>query len=677
MRLLRPVEDQLFEDHLCEEARARAERRRVSVAQGSDSLRARPSRRSIWISLLAVLFLAAATAVMRVRVTLGDPNFDARDSTGLLKSDPGLLVYLTQRVIEAHGHAPDDWRADPRIEHPSTYDVPARLPVAQEFVVAWLRLLFGDALPLHVFCLWVAGAFASLVVVGTWLLALELCGDAWLALLAALLASVLPATWRTMGFVLMDEDFSLPFLALHFGLVARALRVRTPSSILLASLALGCAVATWHATSFLITIEALCVLAMCLRTGDNPMRARGAWIVPVVMLAFGIAVPFLRTSGFVRSGPMVVVLALGCAAIATRTADSITRRRAVLVGSLVALGAVAFLLQRLGTDDYGHVFGLIAAKIANMGMLPDDPNELSPDVRLMWQGPFATLDAHSAWTMLGLSLCVVPFAVREGWLGLRRGTNDPLLCATALLACAAGIGAWLVARVVVLPAIVLPALAAGIAVRGMGSWPGVGSLRGMGLVRAVLGLLVLIQGALFTSWITSYSNPWYATPRQRQAEIASMVRAVERIVPRDATVACDSINATAILAQTGRSVILSPKWESQSSRARVVEFTLAFYRDTPEQFHALLTDEFRCEWLLVDRLTLGSISRYAAGLAARDPGPPPGTAAATFLSLDESRLKGVPGYELVYRSPRGILQSNGAPTDFFRLYRLTSRGSGH
>jgi hypothetical protein len=156
-----------------------------------------------------------------------------------------------------------------------------------------------------------------------------------------------------------------------------------------------------------------------------------------------------------------------------------------------------------------------------------------------------------------------------------------------------------------------------------------------------------------------------------------MVRAVERIVPRDAAVACDSINATAILAQTGRSVILSPKWESQSSRARVVEFTLAFFRDTPEQFHALLTDAYRCEWLLVDRITLGYISRYAAGLAEMAPGPAPGTAAAAFLSLDDAQLRSVPGYELVYRSPRGILQSNRAPTDYFRLYRLTPRGSGH
>ncbi len=621
---------------------------------------AKPSRRAILLSLLAALALAASMTVLRVRVTLADPNFDPRDSSGLLKSDPGLLVYLTQRVIAAHGGVPEDWRADPRIEHPATYDVPAKLPVAQEFVVAWLRLLCGDALPLHVFCLWVAGAFASLVVVGTWLLALELTGDAWLALLAALLAGSLPATSRTLGFVLMDEDFSLPFLALHFGLLARTLRVRTPASIALAGLALGCAVATWHATSFLVTIEALCALAVCLRTGANPMSARAAWIVPLVLFGFGLGVPFLRTSGFVHSAPVVVVLALWSAAFLSRTSRSIARGRAVLIAALIVFGSAAFALLRMGADDYGHVFGLIAAKVAHLGVLPADPNALSPDVRLMWQGPFATMDAGTAWTMLGLSLVIVPFAVRETWLGLVRADGDALLVTTCLFACAGTLAAWLVVRVVVLPAMVLPALGAAISVRRLG----------LARARIALVVLVLVQALVFSSWIRAYANPWYSQPRQRQAEIASMVHAVERLVPPDASIASDSINATAILAQTGRSVILSPKWESQSSRARVIEFLLAFYRDTPEELYALLVRKYRCDYLLVDRFTLGYLSRYAAGMAPGGMGPSPGTAAAAFLSLDASTLESVPGYELVYRSPSDIRQSNGAPTDFFRLYRL-------
>jgi hypothetical protein len=609
--------------------------------------------------LLAVLALAAGMTVARVRVTLADPNFDAHDSSGLLKSDPGLLVYLTQRVIAAHGNAPADWHADPRIEHPATYDVPARLPVAQELVVAWLRIALGDALPLHVFCLWIAGAFASLVLVGTWLLALELAGDAWLALLAALLAALLPATLRTMGFVLMDEDFSLPFFALHLGLLARAARVRTPVPIALAAVALGCALATWHAASFLATIEALCALAVCVRRAENPLAVRGAWLFPAILIAFALAVPFLRTALFVCSVPMAVAVGLLVAARITAADAQAVRRRAHMVACVAVLVTAAIVLGRRG-DEYGHVFGLIAAKIEHLGVLPDDPRALDPDVRLMWQGPFATLGTSAAATLLGLTLLVAPFAVHAAWTGLRRASSDPVLAATALLACGGLFGAWLVERVVVLPAMVLPALAAGIAVRRIGT------------PRARIAFCIgsAVQGAFFWSWITTYSNPWYSSPRQRQPEIAAMVHAVERFVPADGAIACDSINATAILAQTGRRVILSPKWESRSSRERVVEFLRAFYSDTPHELHELLVGKYDCGWLLVDRFTLGYLSRYAAGLPAGSPGPEPGTAAAVFLGQDESALAGVPGFELVYRSPPGIRQSNGAPADFFRLYRL-------
>jgi hypothetical protein len=628
------------------------------AGHGTLAVRRRSIRRSlVLVSLILVVALAAGTTVLRARVTLADPNFDARDASGLLKSDPGLLYYLVGCVVESGG-TPDDWRADPRIEHPGAYDVPAQLPVAQEHVIALLRSMFGDAMPLHVFCLWVSSAIASLVLIGVWLLALELCGDAWLALLAALLAALLPATMRTTGFLLMDEDWSLPFLALHLGLLARAVRVRTIASILLCALALGCAVATWHATSFLVTIEGACVLAVCLRAGVNPFRARFAWIVPVLLLAFALGVPFLRTTGFASSAPMVAVLALACAAIATRHGGA-QRERATMVVALALFGATALVLAAaFGDGDYGHVLGLVAQKIAHFGVLPDDPRALSPEVRLMWQGPFATLDAGTAWTLLGISLLVVPFALHAAWKGLRQ-VGDPTLAATALLGCASVGAAWLVARVVVLPAMVLPPLAAALAV----------GMLGVPRARIALGILVLAQGIVFWTWLAGWTNPWYGQPWQRQPEIAAMVRAVERFVPHDAAVACDSINSTAILAHTRARVILSPKWESRASRERVVEFMHAFFERTPAQLHELLAGKYRCDWLLVDRFTLGFLSRYAAGYRP-DEAWKPDSAAATFLSQDQGVLAGVPGFELVWRSPQDIRQSNGAPTDFFRLYRL-------
>lgn len=640
------------------------------------------SRRATLVSFVLVSLLAAFTTVTRVRVTLADPNFDAHEPAGLLKSDPALLYYLTERVIESDGALPDDFRADPRVEHPEGQDVVRTLPVAQEFGVAWLRLLCGDALPLHVFCLWVAGACASLALIGAWLLARELCGDAWLALLAAALAAALPAAWRTTGFVLMDEDFSLPFLALHLGLLARAARVRTAWAGILSALALFAALATWHATQFLFALELAALLAAAARHGfgdtsaDRAHAERTAWFHAAALCVAGLFVPFLRASGFALSLPVAATFALAVAARSARRGPGDDARaagprarpgpRVVLLGGLILFGALATLGRHvIGADAYDHVFALMTAKLRHLGDLPADPRELTPEVRLMWQGPFATLTARELWTQLGLALLALPAAV-VALLHARRATDDgrradggSMLTAAALLVVLATVASWAVQRVVVLPALVAPAVIAAVAHQRFG----------LTRARVALALLVAVQAVLCAAWLAQYSNPWYASPRQRQAEIRAMVEALPRLVPDGAAVAADSMNASAILVHTRRPGILSPKWESAASRARVVEFLQAFAHETPERFRARIVERFRCRYLLVDRFTLGYLSAYAAGFT---PGaPPPGTAAAALLSTDDQVLGSLPGYRLLYRSPTSIRQSNGAPTDFYRLYELT------
>ncbi|MBL8858200.1 MAG: hypothetical protein JNL28_06845 [Planctomycetes bacterium] len=613
----------------------------------------RSTRRAVTLALIGLLGLVALMTVTRVRATLADPNFDAHDASGLLKSDPALLYYMVERVIESNGAIPDDWRADPRIEHPALYDFPARLPVAQEFVVAWLRLAAGEALPLHVFCLWVAGAFASLVLIGVWLLAFELSGSAWLALLSALLAALLPATWRTLGFVLMDEDFSLPFFALHLGLLARAARVRTPLSFFLAGAALACALSTWHAASFLFALEAIAIAAWAILQGANPLRSRGAWVclIPIVLAAFGV--PFLRASGFIGSIGATLCLALSAEALVPQhLATRISTRLRLVV--MLALGLVLANVFAETRADHSHVVDLLSAKLAHLGARPENPLALTPDVRLMWQGPFETLSLSAAWSLLGFTLLLVPLAAVRAY---RLVAGEPLALA-ALFTCITLVAGWLVLRVVVLPAVLLPAMAVPLLARSWRARP----------VRLALVALVVLQGLAFGSWIHGYSNPWYAAPVQRQAEIRALVQALPALVPSEEAVAADSMNATAILVHTRRRAILSPKWESRASRARVVEFTTAFFAMTPDEFRTLLLSKYKCRYLLVDRFTLGYLSAYAAGVGNAEPRP--GTTASLLLSTDGGTLTGVPGYRLLYRSPPSILQSNGAPTDFFRLYVL-------
>jgi hypothetical protein len=630
--------------------------------------------RTAILGLVLALAASFASAVVRVRAALADPHFDAVHSEGLLKSDPALLVYLTERILESGGSVPEDFARDPRIEFPSEVDVPARFPIAQEFGVAWAYRAFGRGMPLHVFCLWAAAVSASLVLVGVYLLVLELGGSAALALLAALLAGLVPANYRTMGFVLMDEDFSLPFFALHLALIARAWRVRTITSVVLAAIALGCALATWHATSFFAALEALCVFAWCVRTNTNPFEFAPAWIFLAVLVAFALCVPFLRETLFVTSAPMIL---LGALAIASRIpfvrAAGLARRVLVSLALAVSLALLSFAVARAtgsGQGEYGHVFELLAAKVEHFGVLPEDPSELSFDARLMWQGPFATLDLGWGAGQIGIALLAfVPaaFVAVRGW---RAPREDPLATLVSTLAWISLPTAWLVARAIVLPGMLAPVLAIALASRWFRARERdeEGS-RAERQTLIVAGLAIAVQAALFSSWIRSYSNPWYAAPVQRQAEIAALVRALPALVPEGEAIASDSMNSSAILLHTRHPILFQPKWESRASRARVEDFLRAFFESSPLELRSRLGTEYRTRYLVVDRFTLWYLSRYAAGVPPSRSEPNPGTAAAAFLSQDQHELENVPGWRLLYRSPQDIRQSNGAPTDFFRVYR--------
>ena len=208
-----------------------------------------PASRHAYGLAFLVLVLAIGTW-SRVHAAVADPNFDTRDPKGLLRSDPALLDYVTERIVDAHGAAPADLRADPRIEWPEASDWPAMETVGQEFVCAWAKLAIWRDAPLHMVCTWVMAFFASLVVAGVYGLAWEMTRKVGWACAAALMWSTLLTSYRTIGFILIREDFSLCWFALHLWLAARAIRVRSIASIALAAIALGLALSTWHAMAF-------------------------------------------------------------------------------------------------------------------------------------------------------------------------------------------------------------------------------------------------------------------------------------------------------------------------------------------------------------------------------------------------------------------------------------------
>lgn len=613
---------------------------------------------------LLLLFALLASSALRVGVALRDPEFARTTSAGLLKSDPALLYYFTERIVEAGGRAPQDFRADPRVEWPELVDLPATFAIGQEFLVAWCHLLARGALSLHMTALIVMALSASAALLGAFGLARELGGSRRVGLFAAALWCLLPANYRTIGFVLVREDLAFPLLALALWLCARALRRGAARDFAGAGALLAAALATWHATGFFLALAAAAAWLVFALRGRNPLGApSAAWIAPPLLLGCSL-VPVLRATTAIL-GPAVL---LGAGLWVAGRIAPVGRRAlslAVALGILaLGLGARALLAERL--DDYAHVHELLLAKLRFLGVPPADPRELSFDVRLLWQGPFETFRAGWAPPLLGLAL-LAPLAAAS-LLARERGPRGggawgaqdsrATLALTCLLALPV---TWLVSRTVILLGLVAPVtLALWLARTGRGA-----------RARRAAPLALALQALLLAWQMNGYGIPWYR-PTGRQAEIATLVAALPSLVPPGEAIATDFMNGPAILAHTRHPIVMQPKYETARSRRRIERFLTTFFFEDAAALHRLLQDELRCNYVLFDRFTLGYLAPYLAGLGPGEE-PPPGSAAELFLSQDEQRLRTVPGYELIYRSPPTIRQRDGSPYDFFRLYRLRDR----
>lgn len=637
----------------------------VQVNRGAES-KASPRSDARWLWCLLPVLLWLGSGFLRVHLTLTDPAFDETDASGLLKSDPGLLYYLTERVIDSGGSAPADWRADRRIEHPEVLDIPATFTVGQEYLVAHAYRLFGEGVPLHVFCVWLMSFVASLAVVGVFGAGWALSGSPRLAGVAALVYALTPANYRTIGFILIREDLSLPLYSLHLWAFARSVRgrpaeadARPPYAAMgCALVALGAALSTWHGMGFLVALEGLVLLALFVGRGATPFRARPGWVALLALALVVALVPALRSKA--PEGPIWMLLAgiLGISARLPARLRGSVRARLTSVASIAAILFGGIALGPGAPGDLSHVTALVATKLRFLGRFPDDPALLPFDVRLLWQGPFDTSTMASLWRSLLALPVLLGLAAWIGW-GRRRERSDWLAAALACFMALSLVAGWLVARTLVLAGLVGPIFLAA-ALRGRVAGPG--STHG----RLVVGTIVL-QAVLFGRWARDHQLAWYQ-PALRQAEIAAMVEALPRVVPQGEAVAADFMNSTAILAHTGHPIVLQPKWERGRSRRRVELFWNAFYHGSPDELREMLRDEFDSRYLLVDRFTLWILraSRRVAGIVPSRMTPLPGSAAEALLDPDTPTH----GFELIWRSPQTIVQSNGQPSDFFRLYRL-------
>lgn len=610
--------------------------------------------------LVALVWLVLAIlwgAWIRIDTARADPNFDARDARGLLRSDPALLYYLTDEIGRSLGagrQTPVDFRADPRIQHPFVTDVPAEFPVAQEFLVAWAdrlqRTLRDEPVPLHVVALVVMAVVSALFVAGLFVAVRALTSSDLWASLAVGLALVTPANYRTIGFLLVGEDLALPLFLLHLGWLARATRTGQGRDYLASGVFAAGALASWHAASFVLTLELGVLVLGAFVSGDGPLAARRAWLVLLAPALAGLAVPVLRTNGLLFSPAAALVLALLVPALVQRRHALAPARMRALVAAVLLLAL--FGLGFLAPNSYAHVHQVVLAKLRFLGQFPDDPQQIPFDARLLWQGPFETLRpadllAWSGWPLallFGVACYTTLRRRREAW-GFELLLFGLALCALPV--------AWMFARLSVLVGLLAPPCAA----LALARW------QRRGLALTLFAALTLAQAAGFASFVREHRIDWYLPARAR-AELVTLIEYVRAHVPPEEPIAGDFVNSPALLAHTRNPIVLQPKYETDRSRRQAEAFLTTFFQRSTEELAELLRQRFQCRYLLVDRYVLWELSRATAGLLASEREPRPRTAAAAFLSAAEDVLATIPGFELLYRSPAGI------PGADYRLFRL-------
>lgn len=617
----------------------------AASAEGSVWLRRRHA-----LGIAALLAAFALSAATRVVFPLRDPNVRGASAAALLRTDPAFLYYVTERVVENGGAFPAELRADPNLEWPDLTDVAAIETVGQELYLAWTYLAFGKPMPL-VRWAWIAmSVWASLVAVGVYGIAYELTGKVRWAALAALLWAVMLGNYRTLGFVLVREDFAFPWIAAHFWLALRAARTRGWASIALAGLTLLAAAATWHASVFVLLIEAACLLAWFLRSGENPFDERRAWLALAIAIAGSLAVPVLRAKQFALSPPVLIAVALGVAALAGRSRPM---RRAAKAGvALVALGLLALGARAVGGggEDYGHVFALLAAKLRYLGVPPADPRGLDFGVRLLWQGPFRTADATTFVPLLtaGVAASVAAaFLFAPAWW---RGRDARAALALAFVA-ATALATWLVERTAPLFGLVSAAAAALVLDR----------LPSARFATLLAIAAVAAHGAHQIYVHSTYAISWYALP-SAGAEQEDLMRWIRANVPAGEPIAADYSTSAAILAHTRHPILNQPKYETRRSRDKIGELCRAYYESTPAELARFLAER-GCRWLVVNRPFLGGNATDLGGILPRDLPQMRHTACWLTMSDDPREYAAIPGLKLVYESPAALRMRS------YRVYR--------
>ena len=132
----------------------------------------------------------------------------------------------------------------------------------------------------------------------------------------------------------------------------------------------------------------LCAALVFLRSGDAPFASNRSRLLPIGAILLAVLGARPRAQGHTALTDLRADLIAGF--VSSLAAGRVPRPVQVRAVALF-VAALVLALARFGSADLAHVWTVAGDKLRHAGVFPADPSALAFDSRLMWQGPFETL----------------------------------------------------------------------------------------------------------------------------------------------------------------------------------------------------------------------------------------------------------------------------------------------
>ncbi len=355
-------------------------------------------RTVIIIVLLAVIYFAGV--FLRLEYRLFSESKYGRELPFTLES-PLLFKYAD--MLASGCDIPD---TDFSVQYPEGLNVKKDLSTGGDFIPAAVYRCFKPDILFQRFIRIFFPVFYCLGIFGIFFAAKNLLGNSESGLLAsAVYAFSLMSVIRSSGVEFSRENFALPFICVHLGLVSAYINKPSALYALISAAALAAAHVFWDMTQLYLSIWVIIATGYLFRGKDTDKYKPVILFSAIAVFYAGISSPYLRSHGFLCSFPMVGLYLLGFFVMLSGKIKFLAKKQ-LLVIIWIGLYVISSVVS-LYSSDYGSIYSnfisLFFEKIKYANQIPSDPSQLTWDVRILWTPALDSVGFRGALKYFGVT----------------------------------------------------------------------------------------------------------------------------------------------------------------------------------------------------------------------------------------------------------------------------------